>query len=224
MPPRNLLAFLLLFLGLATPARSDSLICGVMHAYGAYPLGPYSYAQQFTLHEWTALSSVSFLVYVGYPQPPSESFTVQLTNQIGPNTTSANVLTSATTVAPQWATPATVSMPIVLSPGSYYFVLSSGSTYLALSVGYAPAPSIINTAAGSVGSAFYSWTNSDFPPDASWYPAGQLTGHIPPVLIEFQLFGSQVPQPIPEPSSIVLVGTGLFVWAWKVARVGNPRH
>ena len=150
------------FLGMSllapSPAAGNPILLGTDNPWnGASPSveNTQADAQAFTLTQSISVSSIDVWLYGG-ANDPNSPIPVQLTTSIGPGTTLANVVFSATipgTSVP--FPPGEVNIPASLSlgPGTYYLVLSSPG----VANGYAwiTAFNVLPSNVGAVGQGYY---------------------------------------------------------------------
>jgi hypothetical protein len=198
------LFFAVLFLLAVAPAQADEILAGTYFnapyggGRGLYP-GNFL-AQSFSLPSAANITSIVMSLNGRYPYGPGQ-FVLQLTNAIGPNTTSSNVFASVTGTYSDQSLMVTVPLPITLAGGTYYIVLST-STPPPTQAFWPMYGSSLPGTFGSIGGGFETTVaNFAFPPASDW--------HTMTTPFEFQVNGS----PVPEPATLLLVASGLTgIW------------
>jgi hypothetical protein len=202
---------LLLALGavfpLATSAYATSLLVGTTlpstgNAFAEISVSSAQVlAEDFTLTTAVEITDIA-VDMSGYG---TDSFTLWVTNAIGPAATADNVLFQASLTFPETGGglngAAIVSTPLdlFLSPGSWFLVESSEQTSVYQGWIGGRGVSAISTPFGSVGPGTNSCCSPDsvFPPDSTFAPASELA---------FQISGDQTPEP---PSFALFLSGGL---------------
>lgn len=199
-----------------------------------------SIAQGFMLNSAAVASDVA--LWIGFFNAPA-TFTLRLTDKIGPGTTAADVLASASGSFNATASLVTVSLGnLALGAGSYFLVLTSdtpaptpalngancsvpptGSTFPCFNTGawgYSPTATNVSTIGSLTGSYvahnFTSNTAGASPALTSFnpgFPIGTPT--------YFQLNGTALP--VPEPSAWALFAVGAAaIWGFRRGEVVSP--
>jgi len=159
-------------------------------------------AQQFTFSTDVTLSSAK-MTFVDNSGPAFNGV-FQVVDSLGPGSTSANVLFTAGITLPSSVNPTvvTVPTPLALNAGSYYLLLSTTDP-LPLRTWWQLGASVLPSAYGTVGDAYFSISQNVALPVAS--PFTVLTA-FPTSYLTFQLEGN----PVPEPASILLCLAAIF--------------
>jgi len=185
----------------ALSARADSILLGTNNPgnFGAALSISQVAAQPFTLTQAVTLSSINVL-FAPF-QGGSGQITLQLTNSLGPGTTSTNVL--AQQIFNVGGLPAqgqyfSLTTNLTLAVGTYYLVLSSPDAIKNNGVIYAS--NVPPSSSGTVGFALASLSPASFVPSSNF---SVIPANVP---ITFDLRGHAV---VPEPTSIFLLATGL---------------
>lgn len=210
-------AFVAISFSTATVVRADPIITPVGTANDISSV----FSGQFSLVRFTLgnfYSNVSIAASLT-STAAGRTGTAFLTNQVGPGTTPANQLASTGFTFAQVPNAATVSYVnlfsgLSLAPGEYFVVFSStniaanqGIT-LGSGVTYATAPGV---SVGVPQISFGANVNFAYPPASTFGNSGAGNRF-------FTVDGTLAPTTIPEPATMLLLGTGLAGVAAKVQR------
>jgi len=196
-----------LLASLAMPAFANTVLLGTSNPFtGAEPIAEstQAIAQPFTLTTSVSISTIDLTINKELPTDP---LIVQLTDAIGPGTTTSNVVFQ-TSLSPGSisVSPGNVAIaaPITLGPGTYYIVLSTTDGF---GYDWELAQSVLPSSVGTVGHDLYCC----FPnPVGSFAPAEtfkDITGLNEPAQFLFDLQSGSTTS-APEPASMLLVATG----------------
>lgn len=213
MKTRFITGWILLLVLASIPVSADSVQLGTTGSTaGVIAVTPGGVlAQSFTLTSTISVSAINVAVG-GFSNGP---LLLQLTNAIGPTATPANLLFQAQ-ITPnlpftlEWLSSATT---LTLAPGNYFLIMST--TTGSSNSGWIRYSGTLGSA-GSVGGTLWTFdlsnVNTGFLPASNWFNCG--CGNL-----GFELVGQPV-NPVPEPATLLLVGSGLAAgWLKRRKRI-----
>ena len=196
------LAALALSLGMQNIAKADPIITPVGTAEVGFIIGPgQTMLASFTLDgSFVDVSIAASLISI---PTPSQIGTAFLMNQVGAGTTVSHQLASTLFMFSSVSSSTTASFVdlfsgLSLGPGTYYLVFAAdtqpgGDISFGSSVTYLTAPGV------SVGTPQFAFPPNPYPPASAWMNFDA------PGNFFFSVSGT----PVPEPSTIILLGGGL---------------
>jgi hypothetical protein len=219
------LTALFCILGLFENAKAESLIGfsdGSVSSESFAPLGHQKFTWAASWTQTVPASDVTIKAYVHNNEQTSNQGTAYLMDSIGAGTTSSDELVSpASFLAPvltdaqRWdlntATPVTLFTGLTLASGTYYLVLDGPTSAIANPYNwYGDFLSVTTSTAPGFSLNPYQYANINFGPLPDYAPASDFHVFTDPSII---LFFEVSAQPIPEPTTMLLLGSGLICLA-----------